>query len=97
MEPDVIVLDEPFSNLDYPGSLDLLECLTALHRGGKTLILATHDIEKVISLATRMILLDRGRLAADGPPLDLVRTVERHGVREPCATRYGLEVRPWKH
>ncbi|MFH1154271.1 MAG: ABC transporter ATP-binding protein [Pseudomonadota bacterium] len=96
MHPEVIVLDEPFSNLDYPGSLDLLDCVTSLHASGCTIILATHDIEKVIACATRMIVLDKGTLAADGPPRSLVKTVEVFGVREPCASRFGMEILPWK-
>jgi len=95
MDPEVIVLDEPFSNLDHPGTLDLIACIEKLHRTGRTIVLATHDIEKVITLATRMIILDRGSLVADDVPQALLKHLEQFGVREPCASRLGMEVQPW--
>ena len=95
MDPEVIVLDEPFSNLDHPGTLDLIACIEKLHRTGRTIVLSTHDIEKVITLATRMIILDRGRLVADDLPQALLKHLEPFGVREPCASRLGMEVQPW--
>jgi len=91
----VIVLDEPFSNLDHPGTLDLIACIETLHRTGRTIVLATHDIEKVITLATRMIILEQGRLVADDAPQALLKHLEQFGVREPCASRFGMEVQPW--
>jgi biotin transport system ATP-binding protein len=95
MDPEVIVLDEPFSNLDHPGTLDLIACIQKLHQTGRTIVLATHDIEKVITLATRMIILDKGSLVADDVPLALLKHLEQFGVREPCASRLGMEVQPW--
>lgn len=95
MEPEVLVLDEPFSNLDHAGTLDLIACLEKFHSSGCTIVVATHEIEKVFTLATRMIILDRGRLVADESPLVLVKQLEAFGVREPCASRFGLEIMPW--
>ena len=83
MDPEIIVLDEPFSNLDYPGVLDLLACIEALQRDGQTIIMAIHDIEKVIGLATRMIIMDQGRIAHDDKPENLTETVAAFGVRKP--------------
>lgn len=96
MEPRVLVLDEPFSNLDYPGCLDLLACILRLHGQGHTILLATHDIERVLAHATRMIILDQGTIARDGDPSDLVHQVEDYGVRKPCYVRLGLECQPWE-
>ncbi len=95
MAPEVLVLDEPFSNLDHAGTLDLIACIKDLHRSGCTIVLSTHEIEKVFTLATRMIILDRGRLVADDTPHLLLKQLETFGVREPCASRLGLEVLPW--
>ncbi|MFO7751077.1 MAG: ABC transporter ATP-binding protein [Desulfobacteraceae bacterium] len=83
MYPEIIVLDEPFSNLDYPGVLDLLSCIEGLQRDGQTIIIAIHDIEKVIRLATRMIIMDQGRIAHDDKPVNLMETVAAFGVRKP--------------
>ncbi|MEA1969260.1 MAG: ABC transporter ATP-binding protein [Thermodesulfobacteriota bacterium] len=83
MNPEIIVLDEPFSNLDYPGTLDLLSCIKSLHKSGHTIIIATHELEKVISLATRMIIMDKGRIAHDDKPGKLIKTVEKFGIKAP--------------
>lgn len=95
MAPEVLVLDEPFSNLDHAGTLDLIACIEKLHHSGCTIVLSTHEIEKVFTLATRMIILDRGRLVADDSPHLLLKQLETFGVREPCASRLGLKVLPW--
>ena len=93
MAPEVIVMDEPFSNLDYSGTLDLLSCILSLHHAGHTLLLSTHDIEKVIAHATRMLILQNGQLVADDTPERLVGQVEQYGIREPCTSKYHLASR----
>jgi len=95
MEPEVLILDEPFSNLDHPGTLDLIACIEKIHRMGRTILISTHDIEKVFTLTTRMIILNQGRVVADGLPLALLKRVEEFGIREPCASKFGMEILPW--
>ena len=95
MHPEIILLDEPFSNLDYPGAAGLRKLLVSLNREGITLILATHDVEKVIDKAGRMIIMQNGTIAADGPPASLVQTLEENGIREPCSSRYGIGLADW--
>ena len=95
MDPEVIVLDEPFTNLDYPGTLQVLKTIADLHAEGRTVILTTHDIEKVFTLADRMVIMDRGRIVRDGAPLEVVSEVERFGVRMPCALKGGGKVTAW--
>lgn len=95
MDPAVIIFDEPFSNLDYPGTRQLLETIAGLHAAGRTIIVTTHDIEKVFTLADRMILMDRGRIVRDGGPMEVVYDTERYGIRMPCALKAGGEVLSW--
>jgi biotin transport system ATP-binding protein len=95
MDPAVIIFDEPFSNLDYPGTRQLLETIAGLHAAGRTIIVTTHDIEKVFTLADRMILMDRGRIVRDGGPREVVYDTERYGIRMPCALKAGGEVLSW--
>lgn len=64
MEPDIIVLDEPTTGLDSFGRRKLIEILKGFDH---TRIIATHDLELVLELCPRVILLHRGRIAADGP------------------------------
>ncbi len=96
MDPEVIVFDEPFSNLDYPGMLQVLAVIMDLHHAGQTLMIATHDIEPVIFEATRMIIMGNGSIMEDGSPLALVRCLESHGVREPCFSKFGLKPQSWQ-
>ncbi len=95
MEPRVVIMDEPFSNLDYPGILDLLTCISILKKTGKTLIITTHDVEKIIWDATRMIILDKGSLIHDGKPAELITHFESLSIARPCSTRFGLGMQPW--
>lgn len=95
MDPKVLVLDEPFSNLDYPGSCRILEQIVSLHQSGHTIIITTHDLEKVIAHADRLIIMSQGKVARDGTPEDVVADVERYGVRSPCCVRMGKGILSW--
>lgn len=95
MQPEVIVLDEPFANLDYFGVRQVLGHIVALHQQGRTIILSVHDLEKVMAHAQRLIVMHQGRIAADGPPERVVACVESFGIRQPCAVRLGLSIESW--
>ena len=95
MEPRVVVFDEPFANLDYPGVRQLLHQILRLHRDGHTIVLATHDLEKVLAHADRLVVMQAGRVVSDGHPADVVKTVRAYGIREPLASRLGLEIESW--
>ena len=68
MEPQLLVLDEPFAFLDAAGAEQLRDLLRRLHATGITVIVAEHRLGEVADLASRMLVLHRGRLAADGAP-----------------------------
>ena len=95
MEPDVILFDEPFSNLDFPSASNLLSLITMLNKNGITIIIATHDIEKVIDRATRMIIMDNGHIKQDSTPAELIKITEQYGIREPCSSKLNLGIRAW--
>jgi biotin transport system ATP-binding protein len=95
MQPEVLILDEPFANLDYPGIRDVLQQIVALHHKGHTIVLAAHDLEKVIGHAQRLIIMDKGRIVADGSPDNILPLVERYDIRMPCLARLGLPVASW--
>lgn len=83
LEPEVLVLDEPFSNLDYPGVTGVLKHIVGLHRAGRSIILISHDIEKACAHADRLVVFSGGRIAEDGPPVKIVPRLGGYGVRIP--------------
>jgi len=95
MEPRVIVFDEPFASLDYPGVKQVLQQILDLHRSGHTIVVSTHDLEKIIAHVDRLIIMQSGKIVRDGSPLEIVGHLEAFGVREPCAYRLGLEAESW--
>jgi len=95
MQPKILALDEPFSGLDYSGIRKVLQHILALHRTGCTLIVTTHDVEKIIAHADRLVVMQNGSVAADGAPLDIVLALERFGVRAPCSVRWGKDFESW--
>ena len=69
LRPPVLVLDEPTANLDWHGVEQITATLARLHRvEGLTVILIEHRLAAVAPLATRVMLMDAGRVVADGPP-----------------------------
>lgn len=95
MKPRVLVFDEPFSNLDYPGIRQVLSQMLKLHRQGHTMLVTTHDLEKVIAHAQRLIIMQKGQLVRDGLPGDLVEEVEQFGIRRPCSFEFKGEFISW--
>lgn len=95
MEARILVLDEPFSNLDFPGVKSVLDQLIRLRRDGRTLLLTTHDLEKVLGLADRLVIMAEGRIVRDGTPAETVRGADAFGVREPDAARAGRPLASW--
>jgi len=95
MRPEVILFDEPFSHLDYPGIQEVLRYMIQLHQEGHTLIVTTHDVEKVIAHVDRMAVIQKGEIQAFGPPDHLVKELPRFGVRPPCYVLLGGEKISW--
>ncbi|MBS3920302.1 MAG: ABC transporter ATP-binding protein [Deltaproteobacteria bacterium] len=95
MKPDVILFDEPFSHLDYPGIQEVLRYMIQLHHEGHTLIVTTHDVEKVIAHVDRMAIIQKGEIQAFGLPEHLVKKLPQFGVRPPCYVLLGGEKISW--
>jgi len=95
MEPRVIVFDEPFASLDYPGFKQVLQHILDLHRCGHTIVISTHDLEKVIAHTDRLVIMQAGKIVRDGSPAEIVGHLDALGVREPCAYRLGVEADSW--
>ena len=93
MQPDLLVLDEPFTGLDWPGCSALLEVLDSLHADGTGILLITHDLDKVLAHADRLVLMNNGTIAGDGRPEDVIDLVEALGIRRPSGLVSGMSWR----
>ena len=78
-----IVLDEPFTFLDHAACVELLRYLVRLKERGHTVIMITHDIEKVLGEADRVIALADGGVAADTSPERFLMELPAYGLRRP--------------
>ncbi|WP_147821070.1 energy-coupling factor ABC transporter ATP-binding protein [Salidesulfovibrio onnuriiensis] len=94
-EPQVLLLDEPFSGLDYPGIREMRRLIDENRRRGLTQVVAVHDLECLVDLADRLAVLSGGRLVALGSPEQVLDVVREHGVRPPCSWLLENKVRPW--
>jgi biotin transport system ATP-binding protein len=68
MGSECLILDEPFANLDYESVLDLAALCAGLKKGGRTLVVVTHELEKILDLADRLVVLEGGHKVYDGAP-----------------------------
>ncbi len=79
-DPPLVVLDEPFANLDWAGSENLRRVLRRIHGRGRTVVAVEHVLEELPPELTRCVLLDQGRIKADGPPEELKPTLRETGL-----------------
>jgi biotin transport system ATP-binding protein len=92
----IIIMDEPFANLDWPGVVQVLRGIQTLKTDGKTLIILTHELEKVLALGDRLVILDRGRIRDSGKPEDVLdRLRPEYGVRDPRRVYSTVEDCSW--
>lgn len=72
MEPNILVLDEPSSNLDLKARRNLIDLLKTFHH---TIIVATHDIEMAQELCPRSLLMQDGRIISDAPTQEIIQLI----------------------
>jgi ABC-2 type transport system ATP-binding protein len=80
-DPDVLIMDEPFSGLDPVNSQLLKEAFLEMRRRGKVLIFSTHQMETVEELCESIVIIDRGRVVVGGHVRDVKRAMGRQVVR----------------
>ncbi len=79
-----LILDEPYSNLDYPGVRSVNALIEELKGKEFTIVILTHELEKCLGLSDRFMALHEGRLVFDGKPEEALRSdLERWGIRNP--------------
>jgi lipooligosaccharide transport system ATP-binding protein len=84
-EPDLLLLDEPTTGLDPQARHVLWDRLYRLKQQGVTLVLTTHYMDEAEQLCDRLVVMDRGRIVAEGSPRQLI---EEHSTREVLELRY---------
>ena len=89
-DPDLILLDEPTTGLDPQARHLIWERLYRLKRQGTTLLLTTHYMDEAEQLCDRLLVMDKGRIVAEGSPRELI---ERYVTREVLEVRMTDEVR----
>src|SRR6202022_1643083 len=84
-EPDLLLLDEPTTGLDPQPRHVVWERLYELKQRGVTLVLTTHYMDEAEQLCDRLVVMDRGRIAAEGSPRQLI---ERYSTKEVLELRF---------
>jgi len=87
-EPRILLLDEPTTGLDPQARHILWDRLFRLKEQGVTLIVTTHFMDEAEQLCDRLIVMDHGRIVAEGSPADLIR---RYSTREVLEVRFGSD------
>jgi lipooligosaccharide transport system ATP-binding protein len=81
-EPEVLLLDEPTTGLDPQARHAVWDRLTRLKQQGVTLVLTTHYMDEAEQLCDRLVIMDRGRIAEEGSPLELIHRLSTREVVE---------------
>ena len=90
-DPELLLLDEPTTGLDPQARHALWDRLFRLKQQGVTLVLTTHYMDEAEQLCDRLVIMDRGRIAEEGSPADLIR---RLSTREVVELRFTAETPP---
>jgi len=70
--PELLLLDEPFSGLSHEEQMIIVELIRQLNYEGYTIVIAGHVLRELMALVPRVLVMNRGKLIADGPPEEVV-------------------------
>jgi lipooligosaccharide transport system ATP-binding protein len=87
-DPEILLLDEPTTGLDPQARHVVWDRLFRLKQQGVTLILTTHYMDEAEQLCDRLVIMDAGRIVAEGSPRDLI---DRYSTREVLELRFGVD------
>lgn len=81
MQPEILLLDEPTSQLDPIAAADFLGMLGRIHRElGTTILMTEHRLEEALTYGTRMLVMEKGRLILDGAPREVIEKMRRQDM-----------------
>jgi biotin transport system ATP-binding protein len=97
MDADIIIFDEPYANMDYPGVVQVNSLFQKLIADGKTIFILTHELEKCLALSKRFIVLCKGKKVFDGAASGaLSQDLNEWGIHHPLKNAaYKLEDLLW--
>lgn len=92
MEPAVLIIDEPTSQLDPKGTEDVFKIIDTMRKKGKTTILVEHKIDRIAEYADRVIVMDNGSIVMDGSAKEILsdKKLLDYGIAMPSCARIGL-------
>jgi len=93
MQPNLLILDEPFANLDWRSTVSVLTMLMRLKKDGHTILLVSHEVEKTLAHADHVLILDEGTIVLSGDKDEVYPHLQRHGIYVP--TGVGIEELSW--
>ncbi len=85
MDPQVIILDEPFFGLDYFGKINFVELLKSLNTKGYTIVVVTHNMDIIAEYASRLVVMFEGKIVLDGHTTSILDDIslEKYGIEVP--------------
>lgn len=94
MQPEVLILDEPTSQLDPAGTSEVFAAVADLCRQGMTVVMAEHKVDRIAAQADKVLVLDRGQVVAWGPPGEVFSLdgLTARGVAVPAVTAAAREL-----
>ena len=87
-EPDILMLDEPTTGLDPQARHILWDRLFRLKETGVTLVITTHFMDEAEQLCDRLVVMDKGKIMAEGSPIELIK---KYSTKEVLEVRFGSE------
>jgi len=95
MEPEVIILDEPLSNLDPVGADEIMDLLNEFNQFGSTIIISTHDVDLAYRWSDYVFLLSNSKIIGQGTPAEVFKDSEllkKTGLRQPTTLEVYHEI-----
>lgn len=83
MESRVLLLDEPLANLDYPSIKEVLSSIVRLKKDGMTILIVTHEVEKLLALTDNTVILKEGGVAAYGKSREMLTPLRENDIYLP--------------
>ena len=97
MKLPIIILDEPYANLDFGGVKQVNALVRQLKEEGKTVVILSHELEKCLGISDRLVVLFRGKKVFDGTPEEgLKQNLEEWNIRNPLVAYKSVRDLIWE-